>query len=271
MKLLICTDGSTSSIESADLILKLRFPQDSRMTVLGVNENQNDLENLVASMERIDEKFVPLYIVERKIRNGDPITEIMSEALESTYDIVALGGGGQLDLLKPKLGSTTSKLARKLHTHFLVARNVPKIVNKVLFCTGAEAPASMTMLLGGKWISNTDAQIGLLHVLPGKSGDVHVVDSLHEKATYKNNEQQDSLLTHASQQLKGAGVKNEILLRIRQGVIVEEVINELAEGGYELLVIGSHYQPGQDLWQGTLLDDVTDQLLNRCSCSVLII
>jgi len=271
MKLLICTDGSTSSIESADLILKLRFPQNSKMTILGVNESQKDLKNIVTSMDRIDEKFVPFYIVERKIRYGDPIKEIISEALDSTYDIVAVGSGGQLSLLNPQLGSTTSKLARKLHTHFLVARNVPQIVSKVLFCAGTDAPASMTMTLGGEWISNTDARIGLLNVLPEKSGDVHGVDSLYEQTTSENKEQQDSLLTHAKQQLIDAGVKNEILLRIRQGLIVEEVINELAEGGYELLVIGSHYQPGQDRWQGTLLDDVTDQLLNRCTCSVLII
>jgi len=271
MKLLICTDGSTNSIESADLISKLRFPQNSRMTVLGVSESQNDLDKLVLSMDMINEKFVPLYFVERKIRNGDSIKEIMSEALESTYDLVAVGGGRQLGLLHPKLGSTTSKLVRKLHTHFLVARNVPKIVSKVLFCTGSEAPANMTMTLGGEWISNTDAEIGLLHVLPEKSGDADVADALHEKTTPNNNEQRDSILTQASQQLKDAGVKNEIVSRMRQGLIVEEVIKELTEGGYDLLVIGAHYQPGQDRWQGTLLDDVTDQLLNRCSCSVLII
>jgi nucleotide-binding universal stress UspA family protein len=271
MKLLICTDGSTSSIESADLILKLRFPQDSLMTVLGVSESQNDLDNLVTSMDTIDKEFVPIYSVKRKIRSGDPIREILSEALESTYDLVAVGGGGQLGLLNPKLGSTTRKLARKLHTHFLVARNVPIKVSKILFCAGVEAPASMTMSLGGEWISNTDAQVGLLHVLPEKSGDVHVTDASLEITTPRNNERQDSILTHASQQLIDAGVKNEIVPRIRQGLIVEEVINELNEGEYELLVIGSHYQPGQDRWQGTLLDDVTDQLLNRCNCSVLII
>jgi nucleotide-binding universal stress UspA family protein len=54
-------------------------------------------------------------------------------------------------------------------------------------------------------------------------------------------------------------------------LIVDEVINELTEGGYDILVVGSHYQPGQDRWQGTLLDDITDQLLNRAGCSMLII
>jgi nucleotide-binding universal stress UspA family protein len=66
-------------------------------------------------------------------------------------------------------------------------------------------------------------------------------------------------------------VKNEIITRIRNGLVVEEVLKELSEEGYELLVIGSHFQPGQDRWQGTLLDDVTNQLLHQSTCSVLII
>jgi nucleotide-binding universal stress UspA family protein len=81
----------------------------------------------------------------------------------------------------------------------------------------------------------------------------------------------DFLIERSIQQLRDAGVKSEILPQIRKGLVVEEVLLELAEGGYELLVVGSHYQPGQDRWLGILLDDITDQLLHRTTCSVLII
>jgi nucleotide-binding universal stress UspA family protein len=272
MKLLICTDGSSSSIQSADLVIKLRFPPNTQITVLGVSENKNDLDSIAASMDMIGKMLGSTYVVDRKIRNGEPIEEIMSEALQTSYDLVAVGGGGgQLGLLHPQLGSTTSILARKVHTHFLVARDVPIEVNKILFCTGAEAPASMTMTLGGEWISSTEAEIGLLHVLPMKSGDKSITDTIAEKNSHDYQEQRDSILPQARQQLRDAGVKTEIKSRIRRGLVVEQVISELKEGNYELLVIGAHYQPGQDRWQGTLLDDVSDQLLNRCTCSVLII
>jgi nucleotide-binding universal stress UspA family protein len=130
------------------------------------------------------------------------------------------------------------------------------------------------MKLGGEWISNSSAQLGLLHVLPQKSKNIKdqfiaEPNSMDSSQDFKL--ETDSVLTQSIQQLRNAGVKNEILPRIRQGLVVEEIISELKEGGYEMLVIGAHYQPGQDRWQGTLLDDVTDQLLNRCSCSVLII
>src|SRR4030067_88622 len=275
MKLLRLTDGSSGSILSADLVSKLKFPTNIQITVLGVSENKSDLDNIVASMDLIDKKFGTTYVVDRRIRNGKPIEEIMSEVVESKYDLLVVGGGrGQLALLHPQLGSTTSKLARKLHTHFLVARNISTEVNKILFCTGAKAPASLTMRLGGEWISNTPAKIGLLHVLPAnleKIGDSCNVVTTYEKDDHGNREQRDLVLSQAGQQLRTAGVKNEIITKIRQGLVVDEVLNELKEGEYQLLVIGVHYQPGQNRWQGTLLDDVTDQLLNRCNCSVLII
>jgi nucleotide-binding universal stress UspA family protein len=119
------------------------------------------------------------------------------------------------------------------------------------------------MKLGGEWLSRSNARIGLLHVIPMSqktstvSGDGELPQNL--------------LIERSTQQLHDAGMKNEIVPIIRHGLVVEEVLKELTEGGYELLVVGSHYQPGQDRWLGTLLDDITDQLLNRSTCSVLII
>jgi len=275
VEILICTDGSNSSLQSAELICKLGFPATTRIVVLGVSENKDDVEKLTSSMSQIDKSLGRSYILTKKIRNGNPTEEILAEALESSCDLVAVGGGrGQLGVLHPQLGSTTSKLARKLHTHFLVARNIPEKLGKILVCAGADTPASETMKLGGEWISNTVAQIGLLHVIHiGKAESVMQgkPEANFKKPSFDAKQPHELILDRAGQQLRDAGVSSEIVSRIRRGLVVEEVLNELSEGGYELLVVGAHYQPGQDRWQGTLLDDVTDQLLNRSTCSVLII
>jgi nucleotide-binding universal stress UspA family protein len=264
VEILICTDGSNSSIQSAGLVSKFGFPVSAHIVVLGVSEGKDDVEKLTASMEQIERSLGASYSLNKKMRYGDPKKEIISEALEYSYDLVIVGGGGnQLGLLETQIGSTTGKLARTLHTHFLVVRNIPMKFTKILFCTGADAPSIETMKLGGEWLSKSDARIGLLHVIPpsqntstnGGGGTVP----------------QDTLIERSTIQLRDAGMKNEIVPHIRQGLVVEEVLKELSEGGYELLVVGSHYQPGQDRWLGTLLDDITDQLLNRSTCSVLII
>ncbi len=264
MEILICTDGSTSSIRSAGLVSKFGFPINTHIVVLGVSESPEDTEKLTTSINLIYHNFGTNYHLDKKMRSGDPIEEIIAEALESSYDLVIVGGGGnQIGLLHPQIGSTTAKLARKLHTHFLVVRNIPAMFTKVLFCAGMDTLASETMKLGGNWLSMTSAQIGLLHVIP-----------ISQKSSMTNGDESlphTQLIERSTQQLREAGIKNEIIPQIRQGLVVDEVLNELTEGEYDLLVIGSHYQPGQDLWQGTLLDDITDQLLNQTNCSVLII
>jgi nucleotide-binding universal stress UspA family protein len=259
--ILLCTDGSSSSLQAADMATKFGFPKATSITVLAVSEGKEDIKVLNGSVGEISKRLGAGFSVSTKIRHGDPIEEIISEALEHPYDLVVVGGGGnQIGLLHPTVGSTTGKLARKLHTHFLVVRNIPEQIGKVLFCTGAEAPASETMSLGGNWISKTSAQLGLLHVIQaGRS------------SATADGEQKDQLIEKSTKQLRDAGVTGVIEPRIRQGLVVDEVLLELAEGKYQLLVVGSHYQPGQDRWQGTLLDDITDQLLNRSTCSVLII
>jgi nucleotide-binding universal stress UspA family protein len=264
VEILICTYGSDASIQSAKLVSIFGVPAITRILLLGVSEDNNDVEKLTVSMDLIENSLSTKYSVSRKIRYGDPIEEILAEALESSYNLVAVGGDGtQLGLLHPQVGPTTSKLSRKLHTHFLVARNIPKQFSNILICIGADAATSETMRLGGEWISKTTAQVRLLHVIPigGKISEIN----------RDLKQSQDLLFGRASKQLRDAGVKNQIVTQIRHGVVVEEVLKELSEGSYELLVVGSHYQPGLDRWQGTLLDDVTDQLLNRSTCSVLII
>ncbi len=255
MNILICTDGSAASVQSAEMVALLHFPIQSNITILGVSECDEDMDILTASMNYIDKILGNRSTVERKIRKGNPTDEIMSEALQSEYDLVAVGGGGKrLGLLHPQLGSTASKLSRKLHTHYLVARNIPESLKQVLFCTSADTTVNQTLKIGGAWLSNTEAQVSLLRVQPNSS----------TAAT-------DLPLDRGLQQLRESGIESEVRPRIRQGMIVQEVVNEVSECNCDLLVVGAHYQPGQDLWQGTLLDDVTDQLLNKTNCSVLII
>ncbi|MFZ2095133.1 MAG: universal stress protein [Anaerolineales bacterium] len=275
MDILICTDGSIASLQSAELVIKLGFPATTRVVILGVSEKQDDLEVLSSSISQLKNKLMGVYHTSTKIRYGKPFEEILAEALEFQYDLVAVGGAGMhVGILNSQLGSTTSKLARKLHTHFLVTRDIPAQFGKVLVCASAEASTSETMKVGGAWISHAARQITLLHVIPTKKKTQPPYATVQTTNQILLNDEKlshDLVLERAAQQLCEAGVGIEIIPKIRQGLIVDQVLEELSEGDYDLLVVGAHYRPGQDRWLGTLLDDITDQLLNRSVCSVLII
>ncbi len=264
MEILICTDGSDSSVQSAKLVSMFDFPEKSKIVILGVSEKTDDIEKITASIDTIEKGFGPGYHLKRKIRYGVAVEEILDEVLYGSYNLVTLGGGARgIGLLQPQVGTTTSKLARKLGTHFLVSRNIPQKLHKILFCIGSGIPETESIKIGGEWISRTNSQIGLLHVL-------NITKGL--SSTGADVEQEKlRLLENAAQQLKSLGCNGEITPLLKKGLVVDEVLKELKDGGYELLVIGAHYLRGQDRWQSTLFDDITDQLLNLAPCSLLII
>jgi nucleotide-binding universal stress UspA family protein len=264
VEILFCTDGSDSSIKVASLISKLEFSPQTKILILGVSENDVEVDTLKNSMKQIEQQLNPQYQVDQIIKFGSATDEILNEAIEGKYDLVTLGGGGkQLDILDPHVGRTTKKLTRKLSTHFLIGRNIPGAIDKILFCIGSIAPTSDTLKLGGEWISKINADISVLHVI-SKGIETQTQDD-----TITRNVDQE--INRSVRVLNSAGIKGKITTHVKEGLVVEEVLKELEGGRYDLLVVGSHYQPGQDRWQGTLLDDITDQLLNRATCSMLII
>jgi nucleotide-binding universal stress UspA family protein len=275
VEILICTDGSVASLQSAVLVHKLMFPATTKVVILGVSEKPADYDILTSSSDQLQEELKGIYQTSTKMRSGKPYEEILAEALEFSYDLVAVGGAGKhLGILNSQLGSTTSYLARKLHTHFLVVREVPAQINRVLVCVSGEAAAGDTIKIGGAWISHSAREVTILHVIPSKKKVP--VNQIKNLTTHQNLPQTQATvdsgeLEQAVQQLQQSGVTGSISTKIRSGLIVDEVLTELSQGNYDLMVVGAHFKPGKNRWHGLLLDDITDQLLNRSSCSVMII
>lgn len=276
MKILVCTDGSPAAEQAAKLVGRMGLPPGVAVTLLGVVDGHGNPAMIEASFDRMTDMLggaIP--DLNRLIRRGDSYEQILAEAVENAYDLVVVGGGGQHHgLLHFRVGSTAGKLARKLHTHFMVARDVPERMSKILICTGAEVPAVKTMRVSGQMLAGMQAEVAVLHVMSQVSLKP---DSIPEElvataeTAIERKTREGKHLQRAIEQLTKAGVPGPIVPRLRHGLVVDEVLGEVREGKYDLMVVGAHYQPGQNRWLGILLDDVTDQLLNQAPCSVLII
>lgn len=276
MKVLICTDGSPAAEEAALLVPLMIYEDDTEIVLLGVSEKEGEQTKLFTSMDRITSVLggVRSGIV-RTIRHGQPVDEILNELQGKKYGLVVVGERGHhhnLPLLK--LGSTAGKLARKINTHLLVARNVPQKVSKILICTGGENPSVETMQHAGRLVSGVDAEIGLLHVMSqvflGPRSKPDDLEDTAETAMARGTREGDHL-KRAMEQLARAGAKQPITPILRHGLVIDQVLAELNRGKYDLLVVGAHHQPGQNRWLEILLDDVADQLLNLAPCSVLVV
>ncbi len=54
-------------------------------------------------------------------------------------------------------------------------------------------------------------------------------------------------------------------------MVVDEVLEEIEAGDYDLLVLGAHRQPAMSRWLDVLLDDVTGELLTKSPISTLVV
>ena len=73
-------------------------------------------------------------------------------------------------------------------------------------------------------------------------------------------------LRRQKEALERLGVKTEV--RIRHGIVVDQVFTETRQGNYDLVVTGSTQARG--VVRHYIMGDLTRQILNHASCPVLV-
>jgi nucleotide-binding universal stress UspA family protein len=276
MRLIVCTDGSTSAEQAATLISRLNFPPETEIVLLGVSETDGDQSALSASFGRMEKTLGgPRPGIQHKIRYGSAIDQIIKETEENHYDLIAFGvRSAARGLVNLRMGSTVHRLLRSLHLPVLIARNIPDKINRILICTAAEAPSEHTLRTGGSLVANAGVETNLLHVMSQlalrlDSPPEDLLDTAESAIDRQTREGRH--LERGMRILQEVGVQPPILPRLRHGLVVDEVLAEVHKGGYDLLVIGGHYQHAGNRWMDILLEDISGQLLGKTRCSVLIV
>lgn len=276
MHILICTDGSSAAEQAALLMVKFQFPTDTRYTLLGVSELDGDQVHLQASFKRIDSMLTATGApIQHKMRYGNAAEEIIKETETKEYDLVALGVSGKTRPIPVlRAGSTTKKLARTLTMPLVIARSIPERISKILVCTGGEAQSLENIRTAARFLQCVPATITLLHVMSQlalhlDSPDQDLLDTA-ESAIERGTREGRHFL-QAIEILGEAGIPEAITAKLRHGLVIDEVIKELNEGHYDLMVIGSHYHQAKKPLLEILLEDIAGQLIGRASCSVLLV
>lgn len=276
MHILICTDASSTAEQAAILVRRMNYVPLASITLLGVSESDGDQVQLGASFERMRSILHGENLnIQQKIRYGPAADQILKETQEVAYNLVAAGTSGHVRNIPGfRTGSTTFKLARLLTTPLLVARNVPERIKKILICTAGEASSLATLREGSPLIVPPQAQIDVLHVMSqvALSLESPVEDLVDTAETaVQRGTREGRHLGQILELLQKAGAAANVRPRLRHGLVVDEVLAEIEEGGHDLLVIGGHYHHGRSHWTELLLEDLTGQLLHQAPCSVLVL
>src|SRR2546422_7064548 len=164
MKILICSDGTSTADQAARLGGLLAGPSRAETTLLGIAEKSRDerpLRNVLeAQAQSLRAHGVAAEIV---VRAGEPIRQILKQTSTTTYDLVVIGSRKRETTGRYWRSRRTYEVIKAISPPVLVAIGECKRLKRFLVCTGGKEFIGEAVQLTGKLADAVEASVTLLH------------------------------------------------------------------------------------------------------------
>jgi nucleotide-binding universal stress UspA family protein len=269
MKILICSDGTSSAEIAIQLGGSLAGPLKAETTLLGIAETAQDEQPLRDALQNqaqsLRERGIAVEIV---VHSGEPVHQILDQTSKSNYDLVVIGARWTGAVGEYWRSKRTYEVIKTVQPPVLVAMGERKQLKRFVICTGGKEFIEQAVQFTGKLAAAVGASVTLLHVMaepPAMYADLvqleeDVSQLLESKSELGTN------LRRQKRELERLGVSAEV--RLRHGIVVDEVFAEVSAGDYDLVVTGTSQARG--LLRHYIMGDLTRSILNRANVPVLV-
>jgi nucleotide-binding universal stress UspA family protein len=202
------------------------------------------------------------------VRVGEPIREILDRTSKTSYDLVVIGARWTGATGYYWRSEKTYELIKAIQPPVLVAIGERKHLERFLVCTGGKEFIEQAIHLTGKLAAAVGASVTLLHVMaepPAIYADLVRLEEDVDRLLESKSELGTNL-RQQKQELERLGVSAEV--RLRHGIVIDQVFEEAREGDYDLIVTGTSQARG--LFRHYIMGDLTRSILNRANCPVLV-
>src|SRR5881397_2718093 len=256
MKILICSDGMPAADSATRLGASLAAPLRAETTLLGIAESAKDETALREALEKqadwLRAKNVSPQIA---VGAGDPVRQIVDQTTKTKYDLVVIGAR--------KTGSTgphwrsekTYEVIKSISPPVLVAMGEWAQLKRFLVCTGGKEFIEEAVQLTGKLAAAVGASVTLLHVMaepPAIYVDLVQMEEDVDRLLDSRSELGTNL-RRQKRELERLGVSAAV--RLRHGIVIDQVFEEAREGDYDLIVTGTSQARG--LLRHYIMGDLT--------------
>jgi nucleotide-binding universal stress UspA family protein len=269
MKILICSDGTLAAENAIQLGGLLAGPLKAQTTLFGIAEKSQDEGPLREALEKqaqpLRSRNVALDII---VHAGEPIRGILDRTSKTAYDLVVIGArwtGATGDHWRSE---KTYEVIKAIQPPVLVAIGECKHLKRFLVCTGGKEFIERAIQFTGKLAAAVGATVTLLHVMaepPAIYADLVQLEEDVDRLLESKSELGTNLLQQ-KRELERLGVSAK--LRLRHGIVIDQVFEEAGEGDYDLIVTGTSQARG--LLRHYIMGDLTLSILNRANCPVLV-
>jgi nucleotide-binding universal stress UspA family protein len=269
MKILICSDGSEQADRAIRLGATVAAACKADVTLLGIIEVQGHADVLLDSLKRgqahLQDKGISAELVTKV---GNPIEEIVRRTAEATFDLVVIGAVRKEPRGLFWLSSKAYKIVKEVEPPVLIVQDKVGNLKRILICSGGKSFIDPAVRFTGAIAQGAGAVITLLHVLPEPPAIYAHLPRMQESADWlvNSNSELGVNLRREKETLEKMSVAAE--LKLRRGAVLDQILKEIDDGNYDLVVTGSALSRGLRTY---VLGDVSREVVNRASCPILVV
>jgi nucleotide-binding universal stress UspA family protein len=269
MKILICSDGMPASENAIELAALLAKPLKAEITLLGIAEKPSDEGPLRDTLERQAQSLrtqdaQPDILV----HSGEPVRQILDQTSNTSYDLVLVGAHWTGATGNYWRSERTYEVIKAIRPPVLVAISERKTLKRFLVCTGGKEFIEQAVRFTGEIAAAVGASVTLLHVMAEPPAIYVNLVQLEENVDQllESNSELGTNLRREKRELERLAVPVEV--RLRHGIVIDQVFEEVRTGDYDLIVTGTSRARG--LFGHYIMGDLTRTILNRANVPILV-
>lgn len=268
MKILICVGGlpfAEPTLKFGNLVAALSASEVTLLTVVDGRIKKKEAAAMLAQAR----DMINVPIDELKVRKGQSVEEIVEEACNEGYDMIVVGSRVMNRFTQLLLRSVTQRVTERAPISVLVVKEERPSLKRILICTGGQKLNQAVIERGTQLAKAAEAAVQLLYVagpVPGMYSGLEDMDETLPELLQTNTPIAQHL-RWAARYLAEKGVVGDI--KVRHGIVSEEILREAMEGDFDLIVIGARAE--MSLLNELLMEKVTPQVVEHAPSSVLVV
>ena len=269
MKILICSDGMPAAESAIQLGGLLAGPLQAETTILGIAEKSGDERPLREALEKQAQSLrAQKFGLEISMHAGEPVRQILDQTSKTSYDLVVIGARWTGATGYYWRSEKTYEVIKAIQPPVLVAIGECKQLKRFLVCTGGKEFIEQAIQLTGKLAAALGASVTLLNVMAEPPAIYADLVQLEEDVSrlLESKSELGTNLQRQKRELERLGVSAEV--RLRHGIVIDQVFEEARDGDYDLIVTGTSQARG--LLRHYIMGDLTRSILNHANCPVLV-
>jgi nucleotide-binding universal stress UspA family protein len=202
------------------------------------------------------------------VRAGEPVRQILDQTSCASYDLVLVGARWTGATGHYWRAERTYEVIKAIQPPVLVAIGERKQLKRFLVCTGGKEFIEQAVQFTGEIAAALGASVTLLHVMAEPPAIYLNLVQLEDNVDLllESKSELGINLLREKKGLERLSVPAEV--RLRHGIVIDQVFEEVRAGDYDLIVTGTSQARG--LLGHYIMGDLTRSILNHANCPVLV-